>query len=292
MARGIPNASLPRPAVRQSPFDPIEEVSEEEIQFHTEEILRNDKSIAERIGAGYARRHSNGESVEQVPAKRHLMYWAKCDRDDCFYHQTERGYIFHHVGTKGPGGTTQVAEFAQNTHATPLPEFGQWLANNQAIHPFSPPEDEEDGLNLAGYDPNKPWGNFKELFHAPGGLQRMPIQQFLQCGFHNDPVLADVRMEEILRTPIYYCEHCPNQSRYFTDIANLNSHSSVMHKAELAAQINSREMGKNISAQTESINNMLGVLINRQASDEDSDLVRELRAMRAELEELKKGKAS
>lgn len=280
---------------------PYGDITEEEIQRNTSEILAREQTAAERIRASYDRRHSTERPDDAPVQKRHLMYWAKCEREDCFYHPDQRGYIFHHVGTKGPGGAHQVAEFAENTHATPLPEFGQWVANNQALH-GTRDKDIEDGLNSADYNPNRPWGSFKELFLAPGGIHRMPLEQFIQCGFHKDRDLASERWDELMATTIYYCEHCPNETRYFTQSAHLNSHSSVMHKAELSAQINSREMGKIWAQQTASTNNVLGEILNRYPAPggaEESELIKEFRAMKellaqqgAELNELKKGKAS
>lgn len=266
------------------------EPSEEEIEYQANRIVEREKSVAETISDEYAQRFNIARKEDAPPPKRHLMYWAKCARPDCFYHRDQRGYIFHHVGTLGPGGPQQVAEFAEHTHATPLPEFGQWPANNQAVH--GDRDDSVPGLNSADFNPNSPWGNFKWLFTAPGGLDRMPIEQFIQCGFHRDPVLAKHRWKEIEETTIYYCEHCPNNERYFTQIAHLNSHSSVMHKAELAAQINSREMGKIWAAQTASTNHVLGELLNRMPAPGESQLMKELREAKERIAELESQKGT
>lgn len=282
---------MPATATRQKPRQsPFEDVSEDELQAAVEELERRDKSDADDIAAAYASTYAVARPEDEAPKRRHYMYWAKCDRPGCHEHREQKGYLTHDVGYIGPGGAALVSDIQKNTHATPLPEFGQYVANNQAQHGAR--DNLEPGMNSANYNPNRPWGNFTDLFRAPGGVHRMPIEQFLQCGFHRDPILAAKRWEDIQTTAVYYCEDCPNSERYFTQVAHLNNHATVWHKSEQSARINSRAMAKNIEAQTESINNLIGSLVTRPAQDGDTDLIQELRAMRAELEELKKGQAS
>jgi len=288
MPRGIPNSTLER----NSPANLLpDDITEEEIERNKAEILQREKSVAERIAAQYRATHSVEREEEGPPQRRHYIYWAKCDRSNCRDHPEQRGYIFHDVGPWGPGGQQLVANYAENTHATPLPQFGQWVANNQAYSPGRA-ADIEDGLNSAEFNWRRPWGNFKELFMAPGGVEAMPIEQFIQCGFHLDEILAAARWDEIRATEIYTCEFCPKDSRYFTSEANLDSHCSVWHKAQQSAQIQSNAMGKIWAQQAASTNNVLGEIINRLPTPDDSVLLQEMRRMAARLEELESKKGT
>jgi len=287
MPRGIPNSTLERP----NPANLLpDDITEEEIELNAKTILQREKESAERLSRIYSEKYAPSASAEAPPDRRHYCYWAKCDRQGCRDHPEQKGYIFHDVGPMGPGGQSLVANYAENTHATPLLEYGQWPANNQA---YSPGRTTllEDGLNAADYNWRRPWGSFHELFKA-GGVFRMPIEQFIQCGFHNDEDLARDRWDALKATAIYICEYCPNQSRYFTSEANRNSHYSVWHKDYQAAEINSAAMGKIWARQNEATNNVLGEIINRLPTPDDSVLLQEMRRMAARLEELESKKGT
>ncbi len=287
---------MPRTATRPAEDREVHDDFMVEENEHPSAILFRQQEAANRISASLM--SLRPEAIEDLtPKKRHLMYWKKCDRPTCNSHRSERGWIFHHVGTKGPGGSEQVTEFARGSHSTPLPQFGEWPWNNNAMH--GDRDDREQGLNTIEFDYTLPAGNLTNLVGLPGGIEIIPIDQFLLFGLHKIPALAAERMIDIMNHPVYSCDHCPAGMRWFIAEGDLDNHRKVMHAEYMAAMSNARATSKVFAEYVGDTNVKLGQILDRalpaNASLESNGVdmttfFEEFRAMQAELAELKKNK--
>ena len=236
----------------EAPVRPIPEVEYEEPMSAFDKIALE---AAESINAEFDRMHpiNNGPRREN---KKHYTYWKMCENPRCPIegHRMRSGHIFIAVATGGPFGFEQVDIVRKATHGTNLEEAvgkpGGWAQN--AI--------DEVGLLWTDYDGNFPWGSYTFLFRAKGGVFLMPIDQFVQEGFHRDPELAKWRQHEIDQLTLYKCGLCADETKEFLLKSHLDQHREVMHSGHAAALQNAAEFGK-VSAQ------MLASLINTQSGD-------------------------
>jgi hypothetical protein len=228
MPRGIPN-------IPQMEVGGADEFASYDLASDME---RRSLEAQESLTASFMEMHPPpGEKVEK---KRHFTYWKMCEDPSCFQHKGRKGWITIDVATGGPFGDQQVATYARAVHGTNLENAlgkpGGWPHNSLAQG--------EVGMIGDSYDPDFPWGTFTNLFLARGGIFMMPIDQFIQCGFHRDPKLAPFRQDEIDQVKLYVCDMCPGGKVEYMEEAHLDQHRIAFHKEHVSATISARETAK------------------------------------------------
>lgn len=140
---------------------------------------------------------------------RRLQYWRSCP--GCDVHTEQHGWIM--LGpVMGPNTAVAFVEFQNGKHATPLPQYGQYLAGKSA--------------NLK-YDITEPSQRFRPIIEE-GGINEFPLDQMVAYNWHRYEVMRRVRPELSLVEDIR-CQHgCSN--RLFTQESHYRDHISVMHK--------------------------------------------------------------
>lgn len=144
-----------------------------------------------------------------IDRSKKLQYWRKCK--GCELHSQENNWIV--LGpTMSPMTAMEFAEYQNSKHATPLPQYGQYIVGK---HPNQK------------YDVTVPGERFRYIIEQDG-INEFPIDQMIAYNWHRYEALQKIypELKAVVDIP---CEHgCVN--RKFTSQEQYNSHISVMHK--------------------------------------------------------------
>jgi hypothetical protein len=112
----------------------------------------------------------------------------------------------------GPNSANEFVDFQNSKHATPLTQYGQYLAGRNANNK---------------YDITEPRQRFNYLIEG-GGIGEFPTDQMIAYNWHRYPIIVKARPELEFVEDIQ-CQHgCSN--RLFTSEKSYHDHISVMHK--------------------------------------------------------------
>ena len=154
----------------------------------------------------------NGEVPEVAGSAgrdRRLQYWRSCG--GCPRHTEQNNWII--LGpVMGPTSANDYVEFQNSKHATPLPQYGQYLAGKNRNNK---------------YDITEPTQRYRPIIEE-NGINEFPVDQMVAYNWHRFDVLKKVRPELAFVEDIK-CQHgCPN--RLFTSEGSYRAHINVMHK--------------------------------------------------------------
>jgi hypothetical protein len=165
-----------------------------------------------------------GEALSLKRKNKQLQYWKKCSGSfngrPCPIHRFDFGWI-----TTGPVMTNLTAieytEFMASKHATPLPQYGQYEVG------IVPGQD----YDLTGIE-NGISSRFKAIVFN-NGIKEFPVEQMIAYNWHRIDAIREAfpALKEVVDIT---CTHCPD--RLFTRQADLDTHTSVMHKEVAAPQ--------------------------------------------------------
>ncbi len=153
---------------------------------------------------------------------RMVKYWKMCDRPDCQWHRTRKGWV-----TIGPVRTTDVHEhtdFVARKHMTELPDaYGVEITGNGPMT-----EIKGDGR-----------GRFYTIL-VNGGLKEFPPDQIVALGWHkikevyNGLTPQQREAVDALTAHVYYCSYgcydINGERREFYSDADLARHVKAAHK--------------------------------------------------------------
>ena len=158
------------------------------------------------VGAGFG----NVPDMAASSSRDHrLQYWRSCA--GCERHTEQHNWII--LGpVMGPNSANEFVDFQNHKHATPLSEYGQYLAGRNAHNKYDITESRQ---------------RFNYLIEA-GGISEFPTDQMIAYNWHRFPIIVKARpeLEFVVDIP---CQHgCSN--RLFTSESAYHDHISVMHK--------------------------------------------------------------
>lgn len=162
-------------------------------------------------------------STERV---KQVQYWHKCQ--GCEYHTEENNWI-----TVGPVMTPRTAveytEFMQNKHATPLPQYGQYIMGYNAKQK---------------YDLTNQRTKFQAIIEL-GGIKEFPLDQMIAYNWHRIPVMVNLipALGNIVDIPCPYCA-----GRKFVHELHLQQHIQAMHREVMQSEAVGRQFNNAITS--------------------------------------------
>lgn len=185
---------------------------------------------AEDLGRALSMNFRSGdEFTTQAVRTSQLIYWRKCNKEQCWKHKgsdggrhPEKGWIT--VGPSMQSDPLEYARYMREKHMTPLDQYGSMPTGelSPAIIPML---------------------RHQKLLEQPGGLDEFPLDQIETYGWDKLEIVRSLRPDVKLKVRIH-CEHdCP-ASREFLTPADYKQHVRAVHSEASATDALGRALTK------------------------------------------------